>query len=315
MFPTLAPGDVIGRYGNEFQMAGAGARSLGMGGACVALTDDAWALFWNPAGLAAVSRFQIGLMHNERFAGTVDYDAVSYAQPHNDGSILALGMLRLGVNGIAFTDLEHPGQPLSGDNRVEIDKIVNDGEYAFYVAKAKTSLLDTPLGSLNWSWGLAPKFVFKHIGNYRAYGLGLDVGLGKTFKVGVPLRFGLGVRDLLGTVVTWEQTGRKEIIPSTARLGLAAPLSLPPLEAVLTPVIDAVYRFDLFGGSDAASLHYGAEYLVRDVVALRAGADDGELTIGGGIRLRAVDIDYAFIGHNDLGDSHRISVTARWGRR
>ncbi|MBM3328752.1 MAG: hypothetical protein FJY67_04645 [Calditrichaeota bacterium] len=306
--------DVIGRYGGDF-MGGAGARRLALGGAGAALGGDLWSLFWNPSGLAEVQRTEAALMHSERFTGVVDYDVLGFAVPRPDATVEALGALRLGVNGIPFTRLERPNDPLTGGNRVEIDRVVSDGEYAFYVARAGRSVADLPLaGRLDYRWGLAPKLLFKHIGNYRAYGLGLDLGVGKSFVGTVPVEAGIGVRDLLGSILAWEQTGRKEVIPSTLRAGIAARLDLPPLEAVLTPLADVVYRFDLAGGSDAASLHYGAEYLVRDIVALRVGSDDGRLTLGGGLALSAVAIDYGFIGHDDLGDSHRISLTARWGR-
>ena len=43
--------DIIARYGNAFMNDGAGARALAMGGSYVSLSDDAWSIFWNPAGL------------------------------------------------------------------------------------------------------------------------------------------------------------------------------------------------------------------------------------------------------------------------
>ncbi len=312
--PLCLYADIIGRYGNEFYSSSASARTLGMGGANVALSDDIWALFWNPAGLVEIKHTQIGLMHSERFAGTVDYDAAGFAQTQSDGSVFAFGILRLGVNGIPFTRLENPTQPLSGDNRVEIDKFVNEGEYAFYAAKAGESKIKLSRFSLNLGWGIAPKLIFKHIGNYRAYGLGMDLGLNYTTDLGIPLKFGLSIKDLLGTVVGWEQTGHKEIYPSTARLGIAVPVRLPQLEAVLTPVIDYVYRFDLISDPDASSFHYGAEYTVRNTVAIRAGYDDDKLTLGGGLCMRAINIDYAFINHSELGGSHRISLTIKWNK-
>ena len=45
-------------YGSDLGM-GIGARAAGMGGAFVSLADDASAVFWNPAGLAAAKRLQL----------------------------------------------------------------------------------------------------------------------------------------------------------------------------------------------------------------------------------------------------------------
>jgi len=42
-----------------------GVRAIGMGEAYTASGNDVYALHWNPAGLAKVSGFQLGLAHNE----------------------------------------------------------------------------------------------------------------------------------------------------------------------------------------------------------------------------------------------------------
>jgi len=305
---------VIGRYGGEFMAAGGGARSLAMGGAAVAVESEPWALFWNPAGLAHVTRPHLGLMHSERFAGVVDYDAVSYAALQPDDKVLAVGMIRLGVNGIPFTRAEIPGQPIGQQNRVEIDKIVSSGEYAFYAARAGNYTLNWSfLKGFGFDWGVAPKLIFKHIGSYRAYGIGLDAGISRRFGNKRWLSVGAAAKDVCGTVMAWEQTGRKEIIIPTASAGVAFGLPLPALEADLTFAADGSYRTESFGESSAGAAHLGFEYLVRKVFALRVGADDGEPTFGGGINLKPVSIDYAYIGHDQLGETHRISVTARWG--
>ncbi len=306
---------VVGRYSGEFMAAGAGARSQGLGGAAAASSGEPWSLFFNPAGLASVDRAQLGLMHSERFAGVVDYDAVAFSMPHEANQTLTVGMLRLGVNGIPFTTLEYPDQPMGDANRIEVDKYVNDGEYAFYLAKA--GRWDNAAGWINdlgLSWGVAPKLIFKHIGSYRHYGLGLDAGLMKHWE-GAPLfAVGFAVRDLLGTLIKSEKTGRTEVIVSTFRLGGSVMLPLPVLEADFTILADGAYRTESIGEKEAFEYHAGAEYLVRKILALRAGSDNGELTFGGGLAFKLVSIDYAFIGHDDLGDTHRISLTARWGR-
>lgn len=298
----------VGRYSNESMAVGGGARALALGGAYSALAGDAWALFWNPSGLVGVDRHQAGLMHSERFDGVVDYDVAAYAAPRPDSSVWAVGMIRLGVNGIPFTRLENPGQPHDETNRVEVDHYVNDGEYAFFVGKAARFK--------SFRWGIAPKLLFRHLGSdYRAYGLGVDVGGGTGPFPHIPIEAGVTIRDLLGTVLAWEQTGRKEVIPPTLRAGLTGRITVHKLEACITPTADFSYRFDLLGGSDALALHLGIEYMVKNTVALRVGSDDGQLTVGGGLDLKPVSIDYGFAGHDDLGDTHRVSITARWGSK
>ena len=55
--------------GNTF---GVGARAMGMGGAFLAVADDFTALYWNPAGLAQIKKFELfgGFAHSEMDAET-----------------------------------------------------------------------------------------------------------------------------------------------------------------------------------------------------------------------------------------------------
>ena len=54
-------------------ITGTGARAHGMGGAFIALADDATAASWNPAGLAQLSRPEVSVVY-ESFSG--DYDTI-----------------------------------------------------------------------------------------------------------------------------------------------------------------------------------------------------------------------------------------------
>ena len=300
---NLHAADIIGRYGGEFLAVGGGARPLALGGANTALSEDAWSLFWNPSGLVRIDKPEIGLMHNERFDGVVDYDAVVLALPRPDLSTMSVGIIRMGINGIPFTTLEQPGQPISNQNRIIVDRMVNAGYYGFFFGLARKK------GELRW--GIAPKLIYKHI-DAKAVGLGIDAGISGTPFKRFPLNAGLAVRDLFGTVLAWD-TGREEIVLSTLRAGLSTSFHISTLEATITPVMDVAYRFEAFGDSDAASLHAGCEYKVRNLVALRIGSDDGRLTFGGGVSLLALDVDYAFVDHDDLNSTHRVSLTIRWG--
>ena len=54
------------------KMFGVGARTMGMGGASLALSDDFTALYWNPAGMAQIQKFEMfsSLSHNTAIADT-----------------------------------------------------------------------------------------------------------------------------------------------------------------------------------------------------------------------------------------------------
>ena len=48
--------------GMNFNLMGSGARALGMGGAFIAMSDDASAITWNPAGLTQLIKPEVGIM-------------------------------------------------------------------------------------------------------------------------------------------------------------------------------------------------------------------------------------------------------------
>jgi outer membrane protein OmpA-like peptidoglycan-associated protein len=62
-----------------------GARAMGMAGAFIALADDAWAQWWNPAGLLRSGRMLIGTEYTSFYPNmdlnSINYGAVGYVQP------------------------------------------------------------------------------------------------------------------------------------------------------------------------------------------------------------------------------------------
>src|SRR5258708_4081924 len=69
-----------GTSASDFDTIAVGARPAGMGNAFTAAADDSNAPFWNPAGLALVSKGEIGLMHMIDIAD-INYDTFSVALP------------------------------------------------------------------------------------------------------------------------------------------------------------------------------------------------------------------------------------------
>jgi hypothetical protein len=72
-----------------------GTRAAGMGGAFVAVADDASAAYWNPAGFAAGNFFTMVL---DRTAVKVDSDGSSEGAASGSGSLVSLGMPALGLS-------------------------------------------------------------------------------------------------------------------------------------------------------------------------------------------------------------------------
>ena len=75
---------------------GVGARTMGMGGASLALSDDFTALYWNPAGMAQIQKFEMfsSLSHNTAIADTYfTGDAVKTATSRSQMRLNSIGFV------------------------------------------------------------------------------------------------------------------------------------------------------------------------------------------------------------------------------
>lgn len=312
-----------GKYAGEFLSLGVDARALGMGGSYVALATGASAAYWNPAGLSGISVQEISLMHAEQFDGIVGYDYLSYGQPRPNASGWGFGIVRLGVDDIPITTLQNPNLPLSATNRVQVDEWTSDNEMAFFggFGKALSSRL---------SYGAAAKIIGKWIAHESAYGLGFDVGVRYLPIERVAL--GAMLQDATTTALVWG-TGHQELIAPTLKLGGAYQVDIPALIARLSLAAQTDLRFMDRGEADqfqlggiTADLRLGLEYFINvagNGVALRGGAEPsreqdeeglfGNYTFGAGLLLRHLHLDYAFLAHPELGDTHRVALSIFWG--
>ncbi|HTY08369.1 MAG TPA: hypothetical protein VMF29_04315 [Candidatus Edwardsbacteria bacterium] len=297
------------KYAGEFMYLGLGGRALGMGGAYASLADDGFACYWNPAGTAA-GVHQAAFMHSSTFGGLVSYDAAGYARPLANGGC-GLALFRLSVKDIPYTngaliDLNGNGMMDPGE-RLDYDKITlnSDNEW-FFLANYSKRL------PRNVSAGINLKAVYKTVGPSAAWGLGLDAGA--LADLLWHFRAGLAIMDLTTTYLAWN-TGRREVVTPTARLGLSwqpairgsSPLVLAGAADLRFEGRQASAQFHV--GPASADLHLGAEFWIRRRLALRMGVDQGRFAAGAGLRLSRFTFDYAFLGSIDLGNSTRISAS------
>ncbi|MFN4112222.1 MAG: hypothetical protein ACK4G1_08075, partial [Ignavibacteria bacterium] len=127
----------VGKYSGEFLAIGVGGRALGLGSAFVAIASDVSAGYWNPAGLSRLDYPQAMLMHDERFAGLVNYNYGAFAIPYKTDMTFGLSVIRLGVDGIpdtrnALMDL-NGNLKLDGNEQLDYSKITefNYADWAF----------------------------------------------------------------------------------------------------------------------------------------------------------------------------------------
>lgn len=287
-----------GTAGAGFLKFAVGPRAVGMGESQTAVAEDAYAAYWNPAGLALVPFPQLAATYNRSFAG-VDHQYLSLAWPMRTGSTLNLNFTRLGV--AALDGFDAQGARTAG---------VEAGAQALGVGYGRTLMgdgVDAPMLNV----GLGLKGVRENLAGASAQTVAADLGLLAVWRADQrDSEWRLGFSALnLGPGLKFDAESAP--LPTAYRLGLA--WRVRPRGDVLTLSADPVLSRD--EGIFAA---FGVEYAVWRVLALRLGYRTGQeigmgFRGGVGFKLKAVEIDYAFAPFGELGQMHRMGLTVRLG--
>lgn len=308
---------VISKYAGEFMALGVGGRALGMGGAFVAIANDVTAGYYNPAGLANINYPQLALMHSEQFGDLVNYDYGAVAIPYSSDMSFGLSVMRLGVDGIpdtrnALYDANGDGIIDINEDRLDYSRITefSNQDWAFYLTFAKRQ-------TENFYWGVNAKIIRRDLAEFGATGIGFDVG---AYYIPMENLFlGANLQDATTTLVAWS-TGRNELVSPTLKIGGAYKF-VEILGGYIMPALDFDIRFEnrryasnFNIGPISFDMHAGFEYSFKNVVSVRAGYNDvKQFTVGAGVKLPKLNIDYSFARFSDseidrLPDSHRISL-------
>ncbi|MFH1259310.1 MAG: PorV/PorQ family protein [Elusimicrobiota bacterium] len=285
-----------GGQAGAFLSWGAGARSLGMGRAFVALADDASAPYWNPAGLTQLRRKEITSLYASLWENT-GYSFISYGHPTD--KLISFGFSLVNLHSTNFEETDRLG----------------------YVT-GRTSLSETALlvsmsypVKIGFYGGLTLKFIQQKIGSYSDNDTGLDIGVlykfGEIYKNKFlqGLSAGLNLRNVIAPQINLKD--ERDVYPLDLNGGLAYKL----FNDALTLAVD----WEKIAGR-SLSCRYGTEYLLNEFLALRLGINENELGGGVGLKWKDFQFDYALGYHNaikgldDLGLSHRFNFSMRFGR-
>ena len=262
---------------------GIGARALAMGGAFVAVCDDATAMVWNPAGLALLDDTRLAGMSTDLYGQGITHQFVGattsfanlgiglgWERASIDGQSVAVG----GALGGAFTWVE---------NAIIGSLATNVMDVAMAGANVKYYMADSGLGDEASGFG---------------FDLGLLVSLGDMFVIGV------NAMDLAGSTIEWD-SGATDVISGLYKAGLA--MKLVDGKFVLAADVD-------FDGTALGDTHVGMEFRVIDELALRGGVvltnnfQDYVLTVGAGINVAGLYVDAAYLLDETLGNTLVLSA-------
>ncbi len=290
-----------GTSGLLFLRLGVGERAAGMGEAYTALAADATALYWNPAGLAAVPRTQVHLMHNEWIA-SVRQEFVGLAHPTR------LGTFALGLTGLSMDELEL---------REEVPSSEPLGHFSAFDIAVHGGFGRELVPGVQAGIGL--KWIYSRLYEENAKGFLVDIGLRHQAKI-PGLTLGAA---LLHFGPKFKYVSEEFDAPRTVKLGAAWLAPAHPAGGDLRFAYDLLLLSDSDTASDAelgeskslnARHHVGAEFDYQGLAALRlgykAGYDSQGLSVGAGLHWQQVTFDYAFLAvANDLGSAHRLGLT------
>lgn len=294
------------KYAGDAFSLGVGGRSLALGGATIAGPFDATAAYWNPAGLVSLNGRAVTAMHAETFGSLLNHDFIAYvdSRERETGKIKAFGFYGyyLGGGGIKITALNQFNRPY----------VVREESHGDYL------LAGTVAGTLieNLDFGLTAKIIYRDIGTESGQGLTMDVGLLYYWNRYITL--GLTVTDFTTGFIrysgdTFGEGSNSESIYPTVKPGFM--VEYPYKEFVGRILASGDIKFEnikygaqYWSGPLSLDTHYGLEIGYNNSLFGRAGFDIGQFSAGGGISFRQFNLDFAYLHHDDLDESYRVSA-------
>ena len=311
----------VGTTVAQFLKIGAGARAVGMGGAYSAISNDIYAVYWNPAGLATSSNTSEATFNHANWMADIKYDFAAASINLGSAGTIAASFTSLGTPEQEVRTLINP----EGDGRM--------WDYGGISAAISYSKMLTD----RFSIGINAKYIRENLWNSSASGFGIDVGTlyrtpfnDLTISAAI-FNFGSDMQlDGRDTQFNTDpnsniDTGPNNIpgsydtdafaIPLMFRFGLSMDM-VNSRYIRLTGAVDAVHPND-----NSEYLNLGAEFAYDEMLMLRAGYrqlfmnnSEGGLTFGGGIKYRfnaglAIAINYAYADYGRLLDVHFFDVS------
>ncbi|MFH1683871.1 MAG: S-layer homology domain-containing protein [Candidatus Margulisiibacteriota bacterium] len=279
------------------------ARQLGMGGISIGFSDDASGVFANPSGMADNPFPQFVAASRKLVLDETQYTLLCWAIPTNWGTI-GLGYTGLNIGGSSPTQRDPATNRILVDPSSEATAYENSVIGFSYSRKINNNL---SIG------GCLKLFNQSLSGGLFSKVSATGVDLSATYKPLSWLTAGANLQNIVEGNLAWEG-GANDKIGGFYKLGLKVNILGSPGEALLPHSQKLLAGFDLdipHSTLSSSNYHIGVDYFPLEKIALRAGLNTGELTLGIGVINGGFRFDYAYVQRPDLpGDGpHYFSLS------
>lgn len=286
----------VGTFDGQFLKIGIGARAAAMGGAFVAVADDASALYWNAAGIARIESDKSQLQFNHAiWPADMKFTQMGYVfHTKRIPGAIGISLRSLYMDPMVETTAYQPDPFVGTGNTFDAGYMTAGLTYA-------RSFTD------KFSAGITANFIHEGLADLSQNTYAFD--LGTLYDVGtMGMKIGMAITNM-GTDVTFIERAAR--LPSVFRVGTSATL-IQNADQKLMGSFEFSHPPD-----NSERLNVGAEYAFHNYVFLRGGYNvnyDAE-GIAGGVGFRfpvsfagTADFDYAYTDMKILGAAHRFSL-------
>jgi len=286
----------VGTFDGQFLKIDVGARAAGMGGAFVAVADDATALYWNAAGIARIeaNKSELSLNH-ANWPSDLSWDFVGavFHVRHIPGAF-GIGARALSMQPMVETTAYQP------DPEVGTGRTFDAGMMAAGLTYAR-SFTD------KFSAGITGNFIHEGLADLSQQSFSFD--LGTLYDVGtLGMKIGMAIQNMGSQIKFIDREAR---IPSVFRVGTSATLFQGADQKLI-----GSFEFS-HPPDNSERMNVGGEYSFRRYLFLRGGYNinyDSQ-GIAGGVGFHfpvsvagKADFDYSYTDMKDLGGAHRFSL-------
>ncbi len=290
-----------------------GTRAIGMGGAHVATGNGIYAVPYNPASIGFIEGSESFFSRTNYVAG-ITHNVLGYAKQLTPSDFAGVHIFYMDSGEMLVTDREHPN---------------GYGEY-FKVIGFSLRGIYTKILTDRLKVGAAIKYIRESIHTAHMQSFVFDIG--SNFNTGIyGMILGMSVSNF-GPEVQFDGEGLEVVVsddldpdetlkrvtgefplPLTFRLGVMNNIIGPDSEFINIPgsrlsiAIDAINAIDYTVYSSI-----GVEYAWQEMAFLRGGThighDTAGISLGGGVKYRGINIDYAYVNYGVLESTHQFGI-------